>query len=269
MIKPVPGSSGEYQFSRLNNWRIDGEASNIVIEGFAFDGNSDILSVEEMLATGYWDQSAQDGMGGIAINVESGEYITIRENDFHDLYQKAVNIEDGRYVKIQDNILQDVATKSLSGGHGIMRQQGSGDFGDDIDGVYRLEITGNLIFNTYQTMPSWVPSKGYLNMVLDEGKPILIDEVPNFENQDQAVLISDNVIAYGQIDGIRIKPTQGLEVTNNTVYSTGEHGDGITEINTIRSETTDVFPDGVIADNLVFTLAGSQAFELNDLVASS
>ena len=63
-----------------------------------------------------------------------------------------------------------------------MRQQGSGSFStnDDLN-KYRWDIDGNLIFNVHQRIYSWVPWKGYLNMTLDEGKPILIDETPNHD----------------------------------------------------------------------------------------
>lgn len=113
---------------------------------------------------------------------------------FQHLQQKAVNIEDGRYVDVLGNVIHDVATTSLSGGHGIMRQQGSGSFGPaDEAGNLRWDISGNLLFNVEQRLYSWVPSKGYLNMTLDEGKPINIDETTD---TDMTARISDNVVTY-------------------------------------------------------------------------
>ena len=264
-IKPAPSATGVVEFIGQNNWILDG-AQHVVIEGFNFDGNSDSLSVEDMLATGYWDQTANDTLGGIAINIKAANYVSVRDNYFHDLYQKAVNIQDGRYVNVWGNIIENVATRSLSGGHGIMRQQNYGNFGTDESGVYRWDLSGNLIFNTYQSIYSWVPSKGYLNMTLDEGKPILIDEPTNFNSQVMTARISENIIAYADVDAIRIKSTPGLEVSNNSIYSEGSHADGITDRDTTGGTA---FPNFSLLNNLVQTATGTQAIELDDAIADN
>ena len=269
-IKPGPGADvhRRYLFKGQNGLQIDKDARHVVIEGFSFDGNSDSRTLDEMLATGVWTQDGTDAMGGIAINVRGGEYITIRDCHFHDLYQKAVNVEAGRYVRITGNIIHDIATRSLSGGHGIMRQQGSGGFDDaDVPGVWRWDISGNLIFNTYQAIPSWVPGKGYLNIVLDEGKPILIDEPGKFATQTMTARISENAIAYARIDAIRLKSTKGLEVSRNTVFSTHGHADGITDRNTTGGESM-AFPTARVSENLVFVSDGVTAYELGDVLQS-
>ncbi|MFZ9933290.1 MAG: Ig-like domain-containing protein, partial [Chthoniobacterales bacterium] len=264
VLKPAPTFTNSYQFSGLNNF-IVGASTNLVIEGFTFNGGSDQTGVYEIasnVGNGFWQQKtpAAVALGGIAINVANGNGITIRDNVFEDLQQKAVNIENGRYVNITGNIIHDVATTSLSGGHGIMRQQGSGDFGtDDEAGRFRWDISGNLIFNVEQRLYSWVPSKGYLNMTLDEGKPINIDETTD---TNLTARISDNIIAYAAIDSVRIKPTPNLILSNNSIYSTGSHADGITDNNTLGGSNK--FPGLVAQDNLIMTAPGTLGLELGD-----
>lgn len=269
VIKPAPGQSGFYQFSGLNNFII-GSSTNLLIEGFTFSGGSEQTGAYEIAShptQGFWQQNtpAAVPLGGIAINVAGGSGITIRDNVFKNLQQKAINIESGRYVRIVGNIIHNVATTSLSGGHGIMRQQGTGNFGTaDEAGRYRWEISGNLIFNVQQRLYSWVPSKGYLNMTLDEGKPINIDETTD---TSMAARISDNVIAFAQIDSIRLKPTPNLEVVNNSIYSTAPHADGITDANTLTSSSANFsnpFPGMVLFNNLVMTATGTLGYEVND-----
>lgn len=269
IMKPAPGQTGFYQFSGLNNFII-GTSTNLILEGFTFSGGSEQVGVYEIAShatQGFWQQNtpAPIALGGIAINVSSGSGITIRDNIFKNLQQKAINIENGRYVKIAGNIVYNVATTSLSGGHGIMRQQGTGNFGNaDEAERYRWEIDGNLIFNVQQRLYSWVPSKGYLNMTLDEGKPINIDETTDLS---LTARISHNVIAFAAIDSIRLKPTPNLEVLNNSIYSTTEHADGITDANTLNMTNTNYsnpFPGMIVSNNLVMTPVGTLGYELND-----
>lgn len=263
-IKPESGTTGPYSFVGANSLKVEA-ASNMVIEGFTFDGGSDKVTEVELMSEGLWTQTSPQEIGGIAINVKQGSDITIRDNVFRNLQQKAVNIQDGRYVNVTGNIIHDVATKSLSGGHGIMRQQGSGNFGNaDEAGIHRWDISGNLIFNVEQRIYSWVPSKGYMNMVLDEGKPILIDETTDRELSAQ---ITNNIVAFGGIDAIRIKPTANLEVSNNSVYAKAPLADGITDINTLKKTepfASDPFPGLVVRNNLVQTGEGTFSLELND-----
>jgi hypothetical protein len=266
VIKPAPGGSAKYAFTSANGLTLPESAKHVVIEGFEFYGQSDKQDHWDLVARGVWAGKSPLAIGSIAINVEAGTDITIRNNYFHDLQQKAVNITGGRYVNVVSNIIRDVATKSLSGGHGIMRQQGdASNFGTADDATkYRWDINGNLIFNVEQRIYSWVPAKGFMNMTLDEGKPILIDETTDRQLKAR---IANNIVAYASIDSIRIKPTPNLEVVNNSVYTQGAHADGITDINTLASTAPfdkDPTPGLVVANNLVMTAPGTFAFELND-----
>ncbi|EGD77508.1 hypothetical protein PTSG_08606 [Salpingoeca rosetta] len=261
-IKPAPGVTWPYQFVFANAWRLDG-SSHVVIEEFTFDGRGALFSHEEMLCKYVWNsKDAKALLGGIAINLRDATYVRIRSNVFQHLQQKAVNIEDGRYVAIENNIIYDVATKSLSGGHGIMRQQGSGTFGTpDVADTYRWDIRGNLIFNVEQRIYSWVPSKGYLNMVLDEGKPINVDETGDV---DMTTRITNNVIAYSGIDAIRLKNTPNLEVSHNSIYSADPLGDGITD-----RDVSGSFANFTIHHNLIMTAPNTFALELDDTLPNA
>ncbi|MFM6617058.1 MAG: Calx-beta domain-containing protein, partial [Microcystis panniformis] len=268
VIKPNPAASDRYVFTSANGLIVTG--SHTVIEGFEFYGKTDGVDYWSLVAKSWGFGGGIDDsiypVGDIAINVTTGTNILIKNNYFHDLVQKAVNIEGGRYVTVQNNVIQNVGTTSLSGGHGIMRQQGSySNFGTpDQAGLYRWDITGNLIFNVEQRIYSWVPSKGYLNMTLDEGKPINIDETTDTQMQAR---ISQNIIGYANIDSIRLKPTANLEVSYNSIYSDGPHADGITDTNTLGITTP--FPGINVTGNLVQTAAGTFGFELNDGFNSS
>lgn len=264
-LKPAPNASGLYSFTGLNAWVVSG-AQHLVIEGFEFTGNSEKTAYWDLVSSGYWQPTQTSTAGGTAINVASGDFISIQNNYFHDLFQKAVNIQGGRYVDVTGNIIHDVATQSLSGGHGIMRQQGDwSNFGTaDEASEYRWDISGNLLFNVEQRIYSWVPAKGYLNMTLDEGKAILIDETTDTQ---LSARISNNIVAFGEIDAIRLKPTANLEVSNNSIYATSTQADGITDVNTLSRP--DPFPNLQVQNNLVQVSAQATALELNDQLSGS
>ncbi len=275
-VSPEPSGNVVLNLRGYRNFRFFSGARNIEIKGFEINGNSNatdhwaILSQYVWLPTNLTSNPMLAG-GGIAFNVEQANDIKITENYIHDFYQKAVNIEDGRYVTVKGNIIKNIALTSLSGGHGIMRQQGSGSFPDNDDTTkYRWDLDGNLIFNVHQRIYSWVPWKGYLNMALDEGKPILIDETPDHD-QVMKARIQNNIIAFFKIDGIRIKPTNFLEVKNNSLYSQDtHHGDGITDTTTgFNASNGTPFNNFVAQNNAVQVHPTKFAYELGESMAST
>ncbi len=274
-LSPEPGGSAKIVLSNFKSIRFYSGAKNIEIKGFEIDGSPiDPQSHWDMLSQYVWQPSllttAKAG-GGIAFQIEVAEDIKITDNYIHDFYQKAINIEDGRYITVQGNIIHNIAQRSLSGGHGIMRQQGSGSFSDaDNASKYRWDISENLIYNVAQRIYSWVPSKGYMNMTLDEGKPILIDETPNHDVNMKA-RIKNNVIAYSHIDAVRLKPTNNLEVINNTIFTTNEHADGITDVASGFNSSLYGTPylNFTSSNNAVQVTSSSMPYELNETYAST
>jgi len=201
------------------------------IEGLELSGETDQIDYWSVVARAFWNDETIPRNGGIAILLD-GQFINVKNNYIHDWYQKAVEIRDARYVNIQGNIIHDIAVTSLSGGHGIMRQQkGAEFFDDDLPGIYRWDIKENLIFSVEQTIYSWVPKKGFIEMVIDEGKSILIDDPKNTDDylENMSARIKNNIVAFGSVDHIRLKSTPNLEVSFNSVYGQGLKADGITD----------------------------------------
>lgn len=273
VLKPETGGFVKFNFQSFKNFNIVG-ARNIEFSGFEINGQSNVLDHWTLLSEYVWlPDTLTDALkgGGMAFQIQSGNDIKITNNYIHDFYQKAINIEDGRYVTIQGNIITNIAKTSLSGGHGIMRQQGSGSFaGNDDTTKYRWDLNGNLLFNVHQRIYSWVPRKGYLNMTLDEGKAILIDETPNHDQGIKA-RIQNNIVAFSRIDAIRLKPTNNLEVRNNSVYTNESHGDGITDTTTGYNQGSfgPPFVNFQCFNNLVQVNTAQLSYELAETIGST
>lgn len=267
VIQPAPGETVKFDFgTKSNAFEFLDTSRYIEFKGFEIDGGTDNVDFWCLPAQAFWGNESIYRGGGIAIGV-NGQNITIRGNYIHNCYQKAIEIRTARYLKVYDNIIHSIATTSLSGGHGIMRQQASGPITTaDTGTTPRWDLMGNLIFNVEQRIYSWVPSKGYIDMVLDEGKPILIDDA----SDDSAILytmkakIQNNVVAYGSIDNIRLKSTPNLTVSNNTVYTAAPSADGITD--KVGDAANRRFTNTKIQNNAVQTMSGTTSFDLVDII---
>ncbi|KAL1516008.1 hypothetical protein AB1Y20_002621 [Prymnesium parvum] len=150
----------------------------------------------------------------MAVNVDASTHITVINCVMRDLTQKAVNVQAGRYITVRNNVIYNIGHNSLTGGHGVMRQWDS-KFGDDDLNYYRLEVSGNLFYNVGQRIYSWIKTKPFITMDLDEGKSILLDET------DDTVLkmrFSQNLFLYGGVTEIRLKQHPNVEVSQNSIY---------------------------------------------------
>ena len=274
VLSPEPNGTVTLTLKSFRNFRFFDGAKNIEVKGFKINGASNNVDHWALLSQYVWQPNTltnEISGGGICFQIENAEDIKISNNVIHDFYQKAVNIEDGRYIAVSGNIIYNIGQTSLSGGHGIMRQQGSGSFTDSDDPTkYRWDIDGNMIFNVHQRIYSWVPSKGYLNMTLDEGKPILIDETPDHDTSMRA-RIRNNVVAFSKIDAIRLKPTNGLEVLNNSIFTKDIHADGIT--NTVNGFNANVYGDPFLnfncSNNAVEVISTKDSYHLDDALNSA
>lgn len=240
VLTRLPGERVKFSFSGMSAFTIEEDASHIVIDGFEVDGKS-IQDHDTMLRNNWWNPLGDRSIGGgQAFNVD-GNYITVRNNVIHDVYQKAVNIYKGRYVNVHDNVIYNVGHSSLSGGHGIMRKWERNFHVNPTDNVdkgldvytdeypYRFDFLGNLLLRVEQRIYSRVFNKGYSNLTIDEGKPIAIDET---QDTDPKGRIAHNLVLYGGIDHIRLKQNPNMEVHNNSVIadlSSPEIADGITD----------------------------------------
>ena len=266
VIQPAPGEHVKFNFSIRSAFELPTGSRNIEINGFEIDGGTDELDFWCIVAQAlYGDESIPRG-GGICINVD-GDSITVRNNYLHDAYQKAIEIRSARYLDAVGNIIHHIATTSLSGGHGIMRQQKGDEFFDaDNLNDYRWDINSNLIYNVQQRIYSWVPSKNFMEMVLDEGKPILIDDPKDTDGipDTMKARIINNIIAFGSIDHIRLKSTPNLEVIQNSIYTQSTHADGITD----RSGDTPTpqFINFTCLNNAVQTEASRTSIEVDNAI---
>lgn len=272
-IKPETPYGVTFEFRERSAFNFEEDSRYITLEGFEIDGKSYENNFWCVVAEDFWSVAGNPTSGGLAV-IANGQHLNIVNNYLHDCYQKGVEIPSGRYINVHGNVISNIAQYSLSGGHGIMRQQKGAEYDDpDIDGVYRWDIYGNMVLSVEQRIYSWVPSKGFIEMVIDEGKPILIDD-PKQTNGILDVMtarIKNNVVAFGAVDGIRLKSTPNLEVSNNSIYSEGLEADGISDRvgdNNSNGPNT-LFTNFTAHGNAAQTVAGVFAIEIDHALGES
>jgi len=266
IIKPQSTAGVIMNFTGRFGFEFETDSRHITLEGFELNGQTNLVDYWTIVAKSFWGDTSVPRNGGLAVILD-GQHITIKDNYIHDWYQKAVEIRDARYVVIEGNIIHDIATTSISGGHGIMRQQKGQEFMDnDLAGVYRWDIRENMIYSVEQRIYSWVPQKGFIEMVIDEGKSILIDDPKDTDGiqEDMSARIINNVIAFGAVDHIRLKSTPNLEVSHNSIYAEGLNADGISDKQ--GDTTTPQFTNFISKNNAAQTVAGVSAIEIDKAV---
>lgn len=255
-IKPLNGEAVKINFGIRAAFQFTETSKYITLEGLEIDGGTDATDFWCIVGQAVWGDGSVPRGGGLCV-IANGEDITIKDCYLHDAYQKGVEIT-GRYINIEGCIMRSIATTSISGGHGIMRQQQGREFFDaDEANKYRWDINSNMLFNIEQRIYSWVPSKGFMEMVIDEGKPILIDDPKDTDGIADVMTarITNNVVAFGAVDHIRLKSTPGLEVSNNSVFSETLNGDGITD--KVGDTITPQFTEFIFANNVAQTNPGT------------
>ncbi len=268
-IKPQTFAGVKFNFNGRFGFELATASRYITIEGFEFDGETDEVDYWTIVSRAFWGDDSVPRNGGLAIILD-GQHISIKDNYIHDWYQKAIEIRDARYVEVVGNIISNIATTSLSGGHGIMRQQKGQEFFDnDLSGVYRWDIRDNLIFNVAQRIYSWVPQKGYIEMVIDEGKSILIDDPQDSDNiqENMSARIKNNIVAFGTVDHIRLKSTPNLEVSNNCIFTFSIKADGITD--KVGDGPTPKFTNFICKNNAAQTNSSVFAIEIDNCIGET
>ena len=121
-IKPQTTGGVKLNFVDRFGFEFHTDSRYITLEGLELNGRTDEIDYWSIVALGFWGDSSVQRNGGLAIIID-GQHINIIDNYIHDWYQKAVEIRDARYAVVKGNIIHNIATTSLTGGHGIMRQQ--------------------------------------------------------------------------------------------------------------------------------------------------
>ena len=125
-------------------------------------------------------------------------HIDLVDNKIHHMPGNGFRVADCDYINIIGNEIYASSRKSYSGTHGLVvtnadsQIQGFTDTNED----YKIFILNNLVYENYNEIYSWAPTKTFINPVIDEGKGISLQR----NDIDDNGTPSDPTDDYGRVD---------------------------------------------------------------------
>ena len=198
---PVINSSGTWNGVNI-------QASYIVINGFTVVGDAANFNLTTAMAQYTPGNPTVDG-NGIGIQPSSSvplpNHIIIENNTVYNEPGGGIYTEGADYVQILNNTVHDNANWSAYGNSGISL---STSVNSDTNSGYHVIISGNLVFNNAQLVPTMYGT-------ITDGEGIILDTNPNFTGQ---ILVQNNTVYNSGGPGIELYLTANATITGNTVY---------------------------------------------------
>ena len=198
---PVINSSGTWNGVNI-------QASYIVINGFTVVGDAANFNLTTAMAQYTPGNPTVDG-NGIGIQPSSSvplpNHIIIENNTVYNEPGGGIYTEGADYVQILNNTVHNNANWSAYGNSGISL---STSVNSDTNSGYHVIISGNLVFNNAQLVPTMYGT-------ITDGEGIILDTNPHFTGQ---ILVQNNTVYNSGGPGIESYLTANATITGNTVY---------------------------------------------------
>eukprot|EP01043_Picozoa_sp_COSAG02_P027391 COSAG02_NODE_1614_length_11668_cov_77.958078_6_plen_1082_part_00 len=236
---------------------------HVIFDGFILHGRTEVLTFEDAVANHYWSDERIEyvGYSGIQI-IDDSTHITVQNMVIHDLLCSGIYLKGTRYATVRHNIIYRIVHHCMVGGGGVMYGgigQVPGDYGNsdpDDPSLWRMDFYGNLIFDVEQRLYSWVKSDNTLTMHIDEGKTLDTQGASN--DRHARFRISENIVLFPGVIGIKFKRLPGGVVTRNSIYveSDKPRAEGVRGTHNLGNE------DFVFHSNAVHAGPGKTAVDL-------
>lgn len=211
----------------------DGDG-NPVYEYFERDPNEVLVETIDDTIQGYADAGIdQSGSGkpglfnAAAISLPKGStHIEIVGNTIHDSTAHAISAHGGNdYITVTDNEIYNNNRHTTNGTHAVSFK-GLDSF-DENDG-FKIVVSENTFSDNYNTLVSWVTSKTFVTMEIDEGKSIHFQNAMDTVDPDSGtmwdhgqMLVANNLIERAGNAAVTLNNVRGATVANNTIVDAG------------------------------------------------
>lgn len=205
--------------SDRNGLNIGPGVSYINVEGLEIEGPNQALDIGTALAN-WWIET--DGMISGRGITSRGDHINIEDCIIHDFPAGGIVSNDAQFFDLRDSIVYNNAWWSTGGTHGItVSSMQTTSYGTN----NTIKVTGNLAFGNQSLVISHVFNKGFVDMKIDEGSAIHIQNEDNLFKK--GILIDDNLMLYNGKAGINLNtvadptfssPYSPVTITNNSSY---------------------------------------------------
>jgi hypothetical protein len=162
-----------------------------------------------------------------AISMPNGSHhIEIVNNSIHDTPAHAIAAQGGNdYITVRGNTIYNTTLYSSNGTHAVsFKALNSFDTSE----AAKIIVEGNTLHDNYNLLISWVTTKNFVTMAIDEGKTIHVQN--SISTADPAtgsvwnhgqIVITNNVVEDSGNAGITVNEARGVAVANNTIVNAG------------------------------------------------
>lgn len=283
-IKPYNNGSVILKGDAANIFRMT-NASYVRIEGLEIYGEVENISLDTALAYQflYKDQNGNlqyrvpPGTSDATIatmtfpilnNIQRGSYTSTRglyinnvhhidliNNHVHHAPGTGFRVAEADYINAIGNKVHDCSRKSYAGTHGFVF---SNCLSIDNNNDVKIVIAQNEVYDNYNEIYSWAPSKTIITPVIDEGKGISMQRNTAAYGWNNGRFLIENNIAYNNgFSGIHMNTCERFDIRNNTVfnnnYTTAINGHGSNH--GISTQTCD---DVLIINNIAISATNLQ-----------
>ncbi len=254
---PAPGAVVKLQYDGNGAVVVRG-SSHIRIEGFDIEGPAATVTLQDALDAqwSYRVQTGTDAAGNpvydyrerdpavefnetpstvekpllfnaSAISLPNGStHIEIVGNSITGAAAHAIAAHGGNdYITVRGNLISDCTQLTSNGTHAVSFK--SLDSSDTSDAA-KIIVDGNTLIDNYNLLISWVPTKKFVTMAIDEGKPIhvqnclaTLDPVTGSIWDHGQVLIANNLVVRAGNAAITVNEARGVSIANNTIVDAG------------------------------------------------
>ena len=188
------------------------DAQHWIVENLELQGTAQTLTLADAMAL-WWEDDARK-ITGKGLSTNGAQHITFRNNVIHDFPGAGIANNGSDMIKVENNIIYNTSWWSTAGTHGVANSYLTTVPGNE--GKQALTMTGNLVFANQSRIVSHVFSKGNVDLVIDEGNGLHVQN--NTGTFDGVAYVANNVLLFNGKAGLGINTKDEVKVKNNAFY---------------------------------------------------
>ena len=190
-------------------------AQHWIVENLELEGTAQDLTLADAMALWWGDAKQITGRG---LSTNGSQHITFRNNIIHDFPGPGIASNGSDMITVQNNIIYNTSWWSTAGTHGVANSYLTTVSGNE--GKEALTMTGNLVFANQSRIISHVFSKGNVELVIDEGNGLHVQN--NTGTFDGIARVENNVLLFNGKSGVGVNTKDEVKIKNNVFYQNAQ-----------------------------------------------
>ena len=191
------------------------------IEGIEFKGTTNSIDLETARSLWWKTDETINQTGASGITINTCFHINISSCVITEWPGSGLAHNWGEYIFVEDCIIAQNARWSVGGVHGFANSKPGTGSTENLTDV-KMASRRNLVIAAQQCIPSRVTSKGFADLVIDEGGGLHTQAQAKLTSDGGVVFgrwqVTDNLVMFSGKSGVNQNKTPYLEVERNSFY---------------------------------------------------